>query len=129
MSLFFTKFYLSHKYTQCFLYMMFKHKVHKALINIIQLFLCFVKQTCVKIKKRTVLSVRCECMKISCRMVNDKQAGDQRSPLQVFLQTSCRAYPVMGLLSFILIHIFIGDVHNVIKPEVFYGCCSCANAG
>lgn len=43
MSLFFTKFYLSHKYKALFLYMVFKHKVHKALINIIQLFLHFVK--------------------------------------------------------------------------------------
>ena len=43
MSLFFTKFYLSHKYKTLFLYMVFKHKVHKALINIIQLFLHFVK--------------------------------------------------------------------------------------
>lgn len=43
MSLFFTKFYLSHKYKTLFLYMVLKHKVHKALINIIQLFLHFVK--------------------------------------------------------------------------------------
>ena len=55
--LFFTKFYLSHKYMTLFLYMVLKHKVHKALINIIQLFLHFVKQNYAKNKKRTVLSV------------------------------------------------------------------------
>lgn len=43
MSLFFTKFYLSHKYMTLFLYMVLKHEVHKVLINIIQLFLHFVK--------------------------------------------------------------------------------------
>lgn len=43
MLLFFTKFYLSYKYVTLFLYMVLKHKVHKALINIIQLFLHFVK--------------------------------------------------------------------------------------
>lgn len=43
MSLFFTKFYLSHKYMTLFLYMVLKNKVNKALINIIQLFLHFVK--------------------------------------------------------------------------------------
>lgn len=57
MLLFFTKFYLSHKHMTLFLYMMLKHKVHKALINIIQLFLHFVKQNYAKNKKRTVLSV------------------------------------------------------------------------
>ncbi|RGF65054.1 hypothetical protein DWZ62_03710 [Ruminococcus sp. AF34-12] len=51
MSLFFTKFYLSHKYMTLFLYMVLKHKVHKALINIIQLFLHFVKQNYAKNKK------------------------------------------------------------------------------
>lgn len=53
----FTKFYLSHKYMTLFLYMVLKHKVHKALINIIQLLCRFVNQNYAKNKKRTVLSV------------------------------------------------------------------------
>lgn len=57
MSLFFTKFYLSHKYMTLFLYMVLKHKVHKASINIIQLLCRFVKLNYAKNKKRTVLSV------------------------------------------------------------------------
>lgn len=128
MSLFFTKFYLSHKYKTLFLYMVFKHKVHKALINIIQLFLHFVKQNYAKNKKRTVLSVLRGCMKIFADRSMTKR-GRPKVAHTSFFQTHYRSYSVMRFLSFIFIHIFIGDVHYIVKPEVFYGCCSCANAG
>ena len=41
-------------------------------------------------------------------------------PSSKFFQTHYRSYSVMRFKSFILIHIFICDVHNIVKPEVFY---------
>ena len=100
MSLFFTKFYLSHKYMTLFLYMVLKHKVHKALINIIQLL---------------------------CRSVNDKKRAAKGRPYK-FFQNHYRSYSVMRFKSFIFIHIFIGDMHYIVEPEIFYRSNGCAHA-
>ena len=118
MLLFFTKFYLSHKYMTLFLYMVLKHKVHKALINIIQLFLHFVKKTCAKTKKDAFIrSLRVH--ENFCRSVNDKNRATKGRPYK-FFQNHYRSYPVMRFKSFIFIHIFIGYVHYIVKPKVFY---------
>ena len=58
-----------------------------------------------------------------------KSVGDLKSPLHAAnLQTLCRSYPVMRFLSFIFIHIFIGDVHYIVKPEVFHRGYCCTDA-
>ncbi len=50
-----------------------------------------------------------------------KSVGDLKSPIHdANLQTLCRSYPIMRFKSFILIHIFICDVHNIVEPEVFH---------
>ena len=49
-------------------------------------------------------------------------------PSSKFFQNHYRSYPVMRFKSFILIHIFIGDVHYIVKPEVFYRSNGCAHA-
>ena len=49
-------------------------------------------------------------------------------PSSKFFQTHYRSYSVMRFKSFILIHIFICDVHNVVKPEIFYRSNGCAHA-
>ena len=58
-----------------------------------------------------------------------KSVGDLKSPLHAAnLQTLCRSYPVMRFKSFILIHIFICDVHNIVEPEVFHRGYCCTDA-
>lgn len=130
MLLFFTKFYLSHKYMTLFLYMVLKHKVHKALINIIQLFLHFVKQTCAKTKNGRFYPSAVNVLNLIADTAKKvKSVGDLKSPLHAAnLQTLCRSYSVMRFLSFIFIHIFIGDVHYIVEPEVFHRCYCCTDA-
>lgn len=127
MSLFFTKFYLSHKYMTLFLYMVLKHKVHKALINIIQLFLHFVKQNYAKNKKTDGFIRPLRVYENFCRSVNDKKRATKGRPYK-FFQNHYRSYSVMRFKSFILIHIFIGDVHYIVEPEVFHRCYCCTDA-
>lgn len=58
-----------------------------------------------------------------------KSVGDLKSTLHAAnLQTLCRSYSVMRFKSFIFIHIFIGDVHYIVKPEVFHRSNGCAHA-
>ena len=49
-------------------------------------------------------------------------------PSSKFIQTHFRSYSVMRFLPFIFIHIFIGDMHYIVKPEVFYRSNGCAHA-
>lgn len=127
MLLFFTKFYLSYKYVTLFLYMVLKHKVHKALINIIQLFLHFVKQNYAKNKKTDGFIRPLRVYENFCRSVNDKKRAAKGRPYK-FFQNHYRSYPVMRFKSFILIHIFICDVHNIVEPEVFHRGYCCTHA-
>lgn len=127
MLLFFTKFYLSHKYMTLFLYMVLKHKVHKALINIIQLLCRFVKQNYAKNKKTDGFIRPLRVYENFCRSVNDKKRAAKGRPYK-FFQNHYRSYPVMRFKSFILIHIFICDVHNIVEPEVFHRGYCCTHA-
>lgn len=62
-----------------------------------------------------------------CRSVNDKNRATKGRPYK-FFQNHYRSYSVMRFKSFILIHIFIGDVHYIVKPEIFYRGYCCADA-
>lgn len=126
MSLFFTKFYLSHKYMTLFLYMVLKHKVHKALINIIQFFFILSSKLVQKQKKDAFIRPL-RVYENFCRSVNGKKRATKGRPYK-FFQNHYRSYSVMRFKSFILIHIFICDVHNIVEPEVFYRSNGCAHA-
>lgn len=62
-----------------------------------------------------------------CRSVNDKKRATKGRPYK-FFQNHYRSYSVMRFKSFILIHIFIGDVHYIVEPEVFHRCYCCTDA-
>lgn len=125
MLLFFTKFYLSHKYMTLFLYMVLKHKVHKALI--LYNFFFISSSKLVQKQKKDAFIRPLRVYENFCRSVNDKKRATKGRPYK-FFQNHYRSYSVMRFLSFIFIHIFIGDVHYIVKPEVFHRSNGCAHA-
>lgn len=62
-----------------------------------------------------------------CRSVNDKKRATKGRPYK-FFQNHYRSYSVMRFKSFILIHIFISDVHYIVEPEIFHRSNGCAHA-
>ena len=87
----------------------------------------FRQENYAKNKKRTVLSVLWGCMKIFADRSMTKKRAAKGRPYK-FFQNHYRSYSVMRFLSFIFIHIFIGDVHYIVKPEVFHRGYCCTDA-